>query len=105
VRAHRFDDVLAAPGTADLTAHVDFEAVAQTAAPARASAMVTQGVLLERLGIGARAQALGSRLSGSALDSHLAAHRRLTHPSEMGDLFKAIALTPEGADLPPGFDP
>jgi len=28
----------------------------------------------------------------------------LTHPSDMGDLFKAMALVPDGAALPPGFD-
>ncbi|WP_299814505.1 SAM-dependent methyltransferase [uncultured Jannaschia sp.] len=95
---------LDAPGTADLTAHVDFEAVARAAPPARASAMITQGVLLERLGITARAQALARTLEGAALEAHVAAHRRLTHPGEMGDLFKAIALVPAGAALPPGFD-
>jgi SAM-dependent MidA family methyltransferase len=97
-------DPLDVPGTADLTAHVDFEAIAAAAAPARASAMTQQGVLLERLGITARAQALAARLTGLALDSHVAAHRRLTHPSEMGDLFKAMALAPPGAPLPPGFE-
>ena len=71
-------------GRVDLTAHVDFEAVASAAAPARASGMVTQGVLLERLGIVARARALAARLDGPALDAHVAAHRRLTHPAEMG---------------------
>ncbi len=97
-------DPLDAPGTADLTAHVDFEAVARAAAPARASAMTAQGVLLERLGITSRAQALAGKLTGDALQSHIDAHRRLTHPALMGDLFKAMALVPAGAALPPGFD-
>lgn len=105
LRDHAPEDPLAHPGASDLTAHVDFEAVAQAAPPARASAMTPQGVLLERLGITPRAQALARGLSGAALDAHVAAHRRLTHPAEMGDLFKAIALVPEGAALPPGFDP
>ena len=104
LRDHAPVPPLDAPGTADLTAHVDFEAVARAAAPARISAMTAQGVLLERLGITARAQALARRLDGAALDAHVAAHRRLTHPSEMGDLFRAIALVPAGAALPPGFD-
>ncbi len=105
VRDHAPVDPLADPGRVDLTAHVDFEAVASAAAPARASGMVTQGVLLERLGIVARARALAARLDGPALDAHVAAHRRLTHPAEMGDLFKALALVPPGAPLPPGFGP
>ncbi|MGB3556747.1 MAG: class I SAM-dependent methyltransferase, partial [Jannaschia sp.] len=95
---------LATPGGADLTAHVDFEAVARAAAPARASAMTAQGVFLERLGIATRAEALAKRLDGPALASHLAAHRRLTHPAEMGDLFKVMALVAPGAPLPPGVD-
>ena len=105
LRDHAPEDPLAHPGEADLTAHVDFEAVARAAPPCTVSAMTPQGVLLERLGITARAQALARGLSGAALDAHVAAHRRLTHPRQMGDLFKAMALVPPGAALPPGFDP
>jgi SAM-dependent MidA family methyltransferase len=102
---HRPADPLAAPGTADLTAHVDFEAIATAAAPARHSRLTPQGVFLERLGITQRAQKLAEGLQGEALDSHIAAHRRLTHPEEMGTLFKTLALYPEGAAPPPGLDP
>ncbi|WP_281823874.1 class I SAM-dependent methyltransferase [Jannaschia rubra] len=105
LRAHAPEDPLAHPGQADLTAHVDFEAVARAATPARVSAMTPQGLLLERLGITARAQALARSMTAPALEAHVAAHRRLTHPAEMGDLFKAIALVPTGVPLPPGFDP
>ncbi len=103
-RGHAYDDPLAHPGEADLTAHVDFEAVARHASPALASPMVTQGELLERLGITDRARRLATRLSGDALDNHVAAHRRLTHPEEMGRVFKAIALHPIGQRPPPGFE-
>jgi SAM-dependent MidA family methyltransferase len=98
-------DPFAAPGTADLTAHVDFEAIATAAAPAQASPMTPQGVFLERLGIAGRARQLAGGLSGAALDAHVAAHRRLTHPSEMGHLFKVIGLTPPGAPPLPGLEP
>ncbi|TVP97077.1 MAG: class I SAM-dependent methyltransferase [Roseinatronobacter sp.] len=101
---HRFDDPLAHPGAADLTAHVDFEALAHAAAPLRATKLTPQGVLLERLGITARAQALAAGLTDAALQSHVAAHRRLTHPQEMGQLFKTMAFYPPTADAPPGFD-
>ncbi len=104
LRQHAPVDPLDGPGTADLTAHVDFEALARAAHPASASAMVPQGVLLERLGITARAQALAQGLGGDVLESHIAAHRRLTHPDEMGTLFKAIALHQPGTPPPPGFD-
>jgi NADH dehydrogenase [ubiquinone] 1 alpha subcomplex assembly factor 7 len=100
LRQHRPDDQLAHPGEADLTAHVDFEPLA---ALAPAFAYDTQGAVLTRLGIDARAERLAQRLSGSALESHHAAHRRLTHPSEMGSLFKVLAITSAGAPPPPGF--
>ena len=105
LKDHRPADPFAAPGAADLTAHVDFEALARAAAPARASQMTPQGVFLERLGITARAEALARGLSGPALHSHVAAHRRLTHPDEMGSLFKVMALFPDGAPPPHGLEP
>lgn len=104
VRAHRPDPVLAHPGQADLTAHVDFEPLAQAArtAGASVSAMIPQGVFLERLGITTRAQALATGLEGAALQSHIAAHRRLTHPEEMGTLFKVLCVSPPSAPPVPG---
>jgi len=105
LQAHAPVDALATPGEADLTAHVAFGPLSRAAAPARASALTPQGVVLERLGITTRAQALARNLGGAELESHVAAHRRLTHPSEMGHLFRMLALTPEGSPLPPALDP
>ena len=106
LKGHAAADPLAEPGEADLTAHVDFEALALAfnAAGARATAMVPQGVFLERLGITARAGALARPLAGAALTSHVAAHRRLTHPDEMGQLFKVIGCHANGHPAPPGLD-
>lgn len=102
---HAPTDPFAAPGQADLTAHVDFAAIAFAAAPAQFTRLTPQGVFLERLGITARAQALAKKLNGPALDAHIAAHRRLTHPSEMGDLFKVIGIMPHKSNAPPGLTP
>jgi len=102
VRAHISHAPLDHPGAADLTTHVDFEALAEAASTAKASRLSPQGVFLERLGITDRARALAQNLEGSALDQHVAAHRRLTHPDEMGTLFKVMALYPKDAPLPPG---
>ena len=106
IRAHRPDDPFAAPGETDLTAHVDFEALATAfqSAGAVASAMTMQGVFLERLGITARAGVLARGLGDGALERHVAAHRRLTHPDEMGQLFKVMACHPAGTATPPGLD-
>lgn len=107
VRAHRPVDPFATPGEADLTAHVAFAPLAAAFADAGAAAtgMTPQGAFLERLGIGGRAERLARGLTGAALETHLAAYRRLTHPAEMGDVFKMIACHPAGTPPPPGLDP
>lgn len=106
LKAHEMVDPFAEPGEADLTAHVDFEPIAQAAraAGARVSAMTGQGALLERLGITPRAQSLARSLTGAALEAHITAHRRLTHPEEMGLLFQTLAISPVAAPPVPGFD-
>ena len=103
VKAHRSVPPLTDPGTVDLTAHVDFEAIARAARPAAHTRVIPQGEFLEHLGIVRRAERLAARLTGSALESHVAALRRLTHEDEMGRLFRAMALYQDGTPLPPGF--
>ncbi|KIN70805.1 ATP synthase beta subunit/transription termination factor rho [Sulfitobacter noctilucae] len=105
LRSHEKVSPLETPGQADLTAHVNFSALAEAATGCTVSALTPQGVFLERLGITARAQALALKLSGPARDSHIAAHRRLTHPAEMGNLFKVMALTGKDSVPPPGVQP
>ena len=102
---HQSVDPLASPGHADLTAHVDFEGLATAAAPALFTKLTPQGVFLERLGVTARAQNLANALNGPALDAHITAHRRLTHPAEMGNLFKVMGLYQNGKPPPPGLEP
>ncbi len=105
VERHTKVDPLANPGKADLTAHVDFEALALAALPLAHTPLTPQGVFLERLGITQRAQNLAANLEGGARDAHVAAHRRLTHPEEMGNLFKVMALHKGGNAPPPGLEP
>lgn len=103
VRAHGATDPLEAPGEADLTAHVDFAALAETARREGAAATrpVGQGAWLARLGIGARAEALAKTAGAEPIASAL---HRLTDPADMGTLFKALAIHPAGAPPPPGFE-
>ena len=103
LRNHTSESPLASPGQADLTAHVDFEALSRAAAPDMCSGMIDQGKLLARLGIAARAARLALGLSGAALENHLSATLRLTGPAEMGTLFKAMAIYPPDCPPPPGF--
>jgi len=102
VRSHAYADPLDNPGLADLTAHVDFEALC-LAAPCAHSRVTPQGVFLERLGISARAEAL-SNSGQTARTDVLAAHHRLTHPTEMGNLFKILGLYPTKGTPPPGLE-
>jgi SAM-dependent MidA family methyltransferase len=106
VRRHETANILNSPGQADLTAHVDFEAIAIAARQAGCahSRLTPQGVFLERLGITTRAQTLAKSLTGADLKNHIAAHRRLTHPAEMGNLFKVIGLFPPTAAAPAGLE-
>ena len=106
VRAHEYVPILDQPGESDLTAHVDFEALAEAAA-SRGCAytrLAPQGVFLERLGITARARSLAAA-AGANSDDIAAAHRRLTHPDEMGKLFKVMGVYPKGESAPPGLEP
>jgi NADH dehydrogenase [ubiquinone] 1 alpha subcomplex assembly factor 7 len=107
LKGHKSSGVLDDPGQSDLTAHVDFEVLAQSATNAGCahSRLTPQGVFLERLGITERAQSLTSNLGGEALDTLVSAHRRLTHPQEMGNLFKVLGLYPAHALPPPGLNP
>ena len=104
LRAHERTNPLENPGNSDLTAHVDFEALAQ-AAPCAHTKLTPQGVFLERLGITARAQTLAGNLTGTARKAHVSTHRRLTHPQEMGTLFKVLGFYRQGTPPPPGLEP
>lgn len=107
LRGGRPADPLAAPGEADLTAHVDFAALARAAAAAGAAAWgpVEQGAFLEALGIRERAAALRRGADERQCREIAAALQRLTAPEQMGRLFKALALTGPAAEPPPGFPP
>lgn len=102
---HRPADILATPGTADLTADVDFAAFAKAARAGGADIYgpVPQGNFLSELGAELRLAALRARATSAqrqALDTGVS---RLLDPGEMGTLFKAIALVSPGLPPPPGF--
>ncbi len=107
VKAHEKTKPLDDPGQSDLTAHVDFErlAMAARASGCAHTRLTPQGVFLERLGITARAQALIKNLNVPEQKRLISAHRRLTHPDEMGNLFKVLGLYPAQSAPPPGLEP
>jgi SAM-dependent MidA family methyltransferase len=104
VRGHAFADPLEAPGEADLTAHVDFAALSDAGGACTVSRPVTQGSWLETLGIGPRASALAAR-NPAQTEAIAAARRRLCDDSEMGRLFKVMALRHSGWPVIAGLEP
>ncbi len=106
VRGHRYSYVLDHPGEQDLTAHVDFSALASAAREGGASVsrLISQGSWLETLGIGARAMALAAK-NPADTQAIAEARRRLCDDEEMGRLFKLIAMTGPGWPPVAGLEP
>jgi len=96
VARHERADPFVAPGTADLTAHVDFSALADAARGAGLdiAGLTGQGAFLMALGMGQRASAL-ARANPSDVEAISAALERLSAPHQMGTLFKVLgAIAP-----------
>jgi NADH dehydrogenase [ubiquinone] 1 alpha subcomplex assembly factor 7 len=106
VRGHRRHDPLADPGEADLSAHVDFAALARSAREAGAAVYgpVPQGAFLCALGIETRAAMLKRRASARQAAEIDRALARLTEAERMGALFKALAIADPALGAPVGFD-
>ncbi len=104
VRGHGFANPLADPGEQDLTAHVDFEAVARAAVDAGAvvNGPVGQGDWLRRLGINERARSLIASDPDKRHDIEQAI-QRLCAGDEMGELFKVMAIRATDWPEPAGF--
>ncbi|MGK7869060.1 class I SAM-dependent methyltransferase [Falsiroseomonas sp. E2-1-a20] len=99
-------DPLADLGSADLTAHVDFAALARVAVNqgAAVGGPLPQGLFLQRLGLMSRAAALAQarpRLAGEILSGV----ERLVAAEGMGRLFKALAVCDPALPTLPGFEP
>jgi len=104
VSRHGFADPFEQPGECDLTAHVDFVLLEESAAEADLSTYgtVEQGHWLTSLGINERAAAL-TRAAPERAEEIEAARERLTGPDQMGRLFKVLAMTAKGWPEPAGF--
>ncbi|MFC3126651.1 class I SAM-dependent methyltransferase [Pseudoroseomonas globiformis] len=105
LRQHRRADPLEPPGSADITAHVDFQAVAEAARAAGAATHgpVPQGLFLQSLGLVTRAAML-ARAHPASAGHQLSAAQRLIAPEGMGRLFKALALCHPALTSLPGFE-
>ena len=104
VSRHEYADPWQEPGSRDLTAHVDFEALARAAAAegVHVAGPRGQGEWLAAIGMDARASALARSAPGRAGEVE-AARARLVAPDQMGELFKALALVAPAWPEPGGF--
>jgi SAM-dependent MidA family methyltransferase len=97
IARHSFTDPLRAPGQADVTAHVDFQALARAAEDigARVHGPITQGEFLTRLGIETRAVALMAKASHEVSEDVANALKRLIGGgrSGMGSMFKVLGIS------------
>jgi NADH dehydrogenase [ubiquinone] 1 alpha subcomplex assembly factor 7 len=105
VARHRFADALAAPGEADLTAHVDFAALKRSASGLGLCVYgpMQQGEFLLKLGLGARSERLARNATPAQQAAILSGAARLADPRAMGALFKTLALQSSGLAPPPPF--
>ena len=105
VKNHAFADPLTEPGEVDLTAHVDFAALARSARRAGTAAHgpMDQSAFLLAAGLLQRAGRLGAGKDVATRDAIRTAVERLAGPAAMGTLFKVLAVTPAGL-VPPPFD-
>ncbi|WP_295809691.1 class I SAM-dependent methyltransferase [uncultured Nitratireductor sp.] len=106
LRGHAYRDVLKEPGKADLTAHVDFSALAQAARDeGLAAELMNQGDFLLKLGILERAGRLGADKNATEQQAIREAVERLAGPDRMGTLFKALAVMQSTVAVPPFVSP
>lgn len=107
VYRHDYDPPLSRPGEADLTSHVDFEALGEAAeaAGAHVHRPLTQGEFLVGLGIVERAGALGADRDALTQAAIRDAVNRLAGEGEgrMGALFKVLAISGDDVRIAP-FD-
>ncbi|CAN7542643.1 class I SAM-dependent methyltransferase [Rhizobium sp. LjRoot30] len=103
IRKHEYDPPLAHPGEADLTSHVDFARLAQTAlaCDVQVNGMSHQGDFLLALGLEERASALGRGKDVATQHDIRAAVERLAGEGEgkMGELFKVLVVSSPPIDL------
>lgn len=104
LRNHKKVDPIERPGESDLTAHVDFNHIAELAEAANlvVHGPITQGAFLRALGIEFRADAL-MRANPPHTERLKREVHRLTHADEMGALFKVICLSSPNLPPPAGF--
>jgi|FLOH01.1.fsa_nt_gi NADH dehydrogenase [ubiquinone] 1 alpha subcomplex assembly factor 7 len=94
LKDHTYVDPLKEVGKADLTAHVNFDMIANAAAQKGvvAHGPTGQGTFLMSIGLGQRAMKLVENLDAAGQEDLLTSIKRLTAPDQMGELFRVLAM-------------
>jgi NADH dehydrogenase [ubiquinone] 1 alpha subcomplex assembly factor 7 len=107
IARHSFADPLKIPGQADVTAHVDFQALVRAAEDigARAHGPVAQGDFLRRLGIETRALTLMAKATAEVSEDIASALKRLVDGGRggMGQMFKVLGVSEPDLTTLAGF--
>ena len=107
IARHSFTDPLKNPGQADVTAHVDFQALVRAAEDlgARVHGPVPQGDFLKRLGIETRAVTLMAKTTPEVSEDISGALKRLIGGGRggMGSMFKVLAISEPNLTTLAGF--
>lgn len=106
MRQHKYSSPLEAIGQSDITAHVQFSALAEAARDSGAICypVITQGDFLQAVGLDLRSQSLINARPEKA--AQVKSERdRLAAPDQMGRLFKVLCITSQDAPTPAGWSP
>jgi len=105
MRRHQYFEIFSKPGSADLTAHVDFTALKEAAEKAGAKTLggAPQGRFLMKIGAGQRTQKLCANASSEQSKLLISGLDRLASPEKMGELFKVLAILPPETSHAEGF--
>ncbi|KAF9434954.1 NADH dehydrogenase [ubiquinone] complex I, assembly factor 7 [Entomortierella beljakovae] len=105
IQKHKFTHVLTQPGNVDLSVDVDFDYLKQAVGDlADCHGSVTQAQLLHSLGIGARLNLLLAKATAHQREVLISSYHRLIDPKEMGNVYRAMAIVPQGSSTPVGFE-
>ncbi len=101
LKRHHYTDALKNPGQVDLTAHVNFAALADRAGEhgMQVQGPIDQGAFLKALGIDVRAEALAKAATPSQQQNITQAVTRLCDAAQMGTLFQVLEIS--SPSLPP----
>lgn len=105
VKGHLYHSPLKDPGDADITAHVDFNTLAEVAEDhgMAVHGPIEQGKFLVRLGAEIRTEKLLQNANEEQGMLLVEGVKRLIDPAQMGELFKVMAICADSNIYPAGF--